>query len=239
MNGQRTVRLSITETMNELSAKTDIISAIRKNLSASRPLDSAHSASESHSSIESPDLISSSTVQPQENLSDTFRDNLIAVGGRFATVSGSENVAVALQSILDELGARRVAVSDSEAVRSAIAQVITKAQILQNAPAPELFECDVGITEAQYGIAETGTLVLDGDKEASRLTSLVPEAHICILQAGNLRATMSSILQILQERVSPLVTFITGPSRTSDIELTLALGIHGPRALYVIVIDDA
>lgn len=91
---------------------------------------------------------------------------------------------------------------------------------------------------AQWAIAETGTLVLDSEKELNRLTSLVPDVHICIFEAKKIRQTMGEILQLMASDLSPAVTFITGPSRTSDIELTLAIGVHGPRELYVIIIEN-
>jgi len=97
----------------------------------------------------------------------------------------------------------------------------------------------LGITSAQWGIAETGTLVLESEKEFNRLTSLVPPVHICLLEAKNMRETLGEILQNLNTgNLSRTVTFITGPSRTSDIELTLAIGVHGPAELHVIVIGE-
>jgi L-lactate utilization protein LutB len=101
----------------------------------------------------------------------------------------------------------------------------------------DLFNFDVGITRAQAGIAETGTLVLDSSVERNRLVSLVPPVHIAILDASRLYASLAETLAGLQSRgeLSPAITFITGPSRTADIELTLAIGVHGPQELYVII----
>ena len=91
------------------------------------------------------------------------------------------------------------------------------------------------------GNCRNGTLVLESKKEFSRLTSLVPPVHICLLEAQNIHQTMTEILQILnasgRESLSRAITFITGPSRTSDIELILAIGVHGPARLQVIVIE--
>jgi L-lactate utilization protein LutC len=101
----------------------------------------------------------------------------------------------------------------------------------------ELFKMDVGITYAQAGIAETGTLVLDSSVERNRLVSLVPPVHIAILDAALIYSTLGETLAMLQSRseLSPTITFITGPSRTADIELTLTIGVHGPQELHVIV----
>ena len=101
----------------------------------------------------------------------------------------------------------------------------------------EIFGFDVGITTAQAAIAETGTLVLDSDGERHRLVSLVPPVHIAIVDAATIYATLGETLSMLQKgkELSPAVTFITGPSRTADIELTLTIGVHGPQELYVII----
>jgi len=83
--------------------------------------------------------------------------------------------------------------------------------------------------------------VLESEHERHRLSSLVPMIHIAIVESGRIRQTLGEVLQTLaqqgQEGLSRTVTFITGPSRTSDIELTLAIGVHGPGELYVIVLS--
>jgi L-lactate utilization protein LutC len=111
---------------------------------------------------------------------------------------------------------------------------------IKNLSIKELFEVEVGITQAQAGIAETGTLVLDSSVERNRLVSLVPPVHIAILDASRIYTTLGETLAALQsgDEISPAITFITGPSRTADIELTLAIGVHGPQELYVIIRQD-
>ena len=72
------------------------------------------------------------------------------------------------------------------------------------------------------------------------MSSLVPPVHVAIIEARQVRQTLGEVLQAIgaqgQAGLSRTVTFITGPSRTSDIELTLAIGVHGPGELYVIII---
>jgi L-lactate dehydrogenase complex protein LldG len=102
----------------------------------------------------------------------------------------------------------------------------------------EIFRFDVGISTAQAAIAETGTLVLDATQERHRLVSLVPPVHIALVKASHIKQTLGETLDQLRNggsEVSRAVTFITGPSRTADIELTLAIGVHGPQELYVII----
>ena len=106
--------------------------------------------------------------------------------------------------------------------------------------ASEIFSFDVGITTAQAAIAETGTLILESLDERHRLVSLVPPVHIAIIDASKIVRTLGEALTLLRQakEISPAVTFITGPSRTADIELTLTIGVHGPQELYVIVTTD-
>jgi L-lactate utilization protein LutC len=155
------------------------------------------------------------------NLCGLFRENLEAVSGHCIVTT---DVTDALRQLITD---RRVAVSDAPELQGfGVA-----------ASASEIFNFEVGITTAQAGIAETGTLVLDSACERHRLVSVVPPVHIAILPASRIRATLGETLAMLQsgEELSPAITFITGPSRTADIELTLTIGVHGPQELYVII----
>ena len=108
-------------------------------------------------------------------------------------------------------------------------------------PVSELFSYDVGVTMAQAAIAETGTLVLESEKERHRLVSLLPPVHVAIVRSDDICLTIGDALKQSrgrEEEMSRAITFITGPSRTADIELTLTVGVHGPKELYVIVLDS-
>ncbi len=94
-----------------------------------------------------------------------------------------------------------------------------------------LAECDLGITGADAALPETGTLVLRASAEHSQIVSLLPRVHLAIVHPAALRADLHQVLdEVKRDR---RVHFITGPSRTADIEKTLAIGVHGPKALYV------
>jgi L-lactate utilization protein LutC len=147
----------------------------------------------------------------------------------------AEGVGVAFYDCLADAlkGLKRVAVSDGADLPIALENV----EFFEGWKSrEELLVADAGLTTAQLGIAESGTLTLIGDQERHRLVSLVPPIHICLLQRKNIVGTMSEALAQLQagEAISPLATFITGPSRTADIELQLVLGVHGPRHLRIV-----
>lgn len=87
---------------------------------------------------------------------------------------------------------------------------------------------DFGITEAAFGIAETGTVVLTDGCTPDRLAALAPWIHIAVLRKDALRATLADALASLP--YDPCVVFVTGPSKTADIEGILVKGVHGPGA---------
>ena len=100
-----------------------------------------------------------------------------------------------------------------------------------NAGKHEMALCDLGITEADYLLPETGTLVLHSSAEKPRAVSLLPRIHLAIVRPEMLRADMHHVFA--EAKDSHYLVFITGPSRTADIELTVTLGVHGPKSLYV------
>ena len=106
----------------------------------------------------------------------------------------------------------------------------------------KLADTSVGITEVDYAIADTGTLVLFSNNNKPRIPSVLTPVHIAILNKENI---LSNIHQLFFEikkdhkdltDISSCMTFITGPSRTADIELSLTLGVHGPGRLIVFVV---
>lgn len=98
---------------------------------------------------------------------------------------------------------------------------------------------DVGVTIADCAIADTGTLVQSNPIRMPRTLSLVPPIHICILDVRHIYESMPAVL--LSEKYSKQMPsnliFISGPSKTADIQQTLAYGAHGPRELIVILVE--
>ena len=173
---------------------------------------------------------------------EMFSERLESVGGHCVVARDEHDAARALAIIaaLQDAGlGKRIALSDAP-IAAALTKSITGAEITVGPSAADLFNYDVGITTAQAGIAETGTLVLEAEKERHRLVSLLPPVHIALVKSSDIYLTIGEALQRLSdaEQMSRAITFITGPSRTADIELTLTVGVHGPKELYVIVLED-
>ena len=104
----------------------------------------------------------------------------------------------------------------------------------------ELFsKVDVGITSTRGGIAETGSLILWPSADEPRLMSLVPPVHVAVLYASELYTTFHEAMtaQRWHESMPTNALLVSGPSKTADIEQTLAYGVHGPKELIVLVIE--
>ncbi|MEQ1761521.1 MAG: lactate utilization protein [Pyrinomonadaceae bacterium] len=213
-----------------MSARTAMLADIRSNLAKSAPFEALYHHLQPSTRLQKPSVSNVSST----DLADQFATELSAVGGEVYRSSNEEQAIDLITGTLGEIGAKRVAISDMSLRESKAFEGI---DLIQDPSREELFAVDAGISTAQLAIAETGTLVLRSSMETHRLVSLVPPVHICVLNTANIKLSMSDVLEELSSKIDPTITFITGPSRTSDIELTLAIGVHGPKRLIVILID--
>jgi len=95
-------------------------------------------------------------------------------------------------------------------------------------------DADLGVTSAVAAVAATGSIVVSSAAARGRTASLLPRVHLCVVPVDRLVATPAEVLRGRTHPPSNLV-FITGPSRTGDIEQVMTLGVHGPTAVHVIV----
>lgn len=102
---------------------------------------------------------------------------------------------------------------------------------------------DIGFTIADHAIADTGSVVLDSSSEDLRLATMVSEIHVAVVRKSTMKATST----VLEEELKALMkngqepsylAFVTGASRTADIERVLALGVHGPLELHILLWED-
>ena len=212
----------------------------------SEPFDPIH-AEVSEEQFQPPAGVARACIDQPLSLVELFKQKLEEVGGHCIVAGTDSEVVTLLAGIISKLRetplrARRIALSNAPGLESFIKQIEIEVDEIAVCPRPaELFGYDVGVSTAQAAIAETGTLVLESQSEKHRLVSLVPPVHIAIVEASNIVLTLGEALAAVHggglEGLSPTITFITGPSRTADIELTLAIGVHGPQELYVVVKD--
>lgn len=192
------------------------------------------------------------------SLVETFTRELEKVGGRVSCARTADelrerlqdlcapqeyaSVAVSACDVLGQLGLRDWLVASGRQVIPTLEESMMTSQGSMDEYKQVLMEADLGITCADYALADTGTLVLVSGGEQHRLISLLPPVHICVLDPRNIFASLTDFLAHQQEadneQSSPTpgaITFITGPSRTADIEHAITMGIHGPRALEVVL----
>jgi L-lactate dehydrogenase complex protein LldG len=251
--------------MPRTGARDAILRSIRDNLAASAPYDAVvhlgpPDVRRPESSARKPLPIASSAASRgseylKSSISSTltllkparlFAEQAAGVGASCDIVADESEAIAAIRRVLSSCGARRIIGSDTPLVQRAIAAISPDLETrdIADVSREDLFACDAGITTAQLAIAETGTLVLESAREKNRLLSLVPPIHIALLAADDICDSLSQVIQRLQEShrtanvASHAVTFITGPSRTSDIELTLTIGVHGPRTLHIIILES-
>lgn len=156
-------------------------------------------------------------------------------------VTDSAGLPAALDDACVAMGLVRVAVPAElpDAWRPAAAEIVED----HGLGAGELDVLDGAVTGCASAIADTGTLVLDGrGVSGRRLITLVPDHHVCIISA-------EQIVELVPEAIAALapavrdggapVTFVSGPSASSDIELSRVEGVHGPRHLWVLIVDDS
>jgi len=98
-----------------------------------------------------------------------------------------------------------------------------------------------GLTGASFAIAETGTIVIESTDEKLRLASSLPEKHFVLLDKSKILGTSMDAIPLLRRFNDSIVknylAYITGPSRTADIERVLTIGVHGPKELHIIIMS--
>jgi len=160
--------------------------------------------------------------------------------------AGPEEAVAAVASVVRDLGATRAVATDEGLVDlaslerhlSAVACGLTV--VREGAGLEPSFEADVGITGAQLGIAETGSVVLSSGASRRRLVGLAPPAHIVLLPTDRIVADLLDWARRYEVRpLRACQTLISGPSKTADIELTLVTGMHAPGVVHVVLIEQA
>lgn len=178
-----------------------------------------------------------------------FADRYEALEGMVHLAAGPDEAIRAVASILNEAAAKRVALGE---LPGDLSEVIVKKceadgiEVLRppfkGSGLPHSIDgAKAGISGAAFAIAETGTIVEFTRNDALRLVSSLPEIHVGIVQAEDIIRTLMESATLIsdfytQDPGNGAVTFISGPSRSADIEMRLTLGVHGPKASHVIVV---
>jgi L-lactate dehydrogenase complex protein LldG len=169
---------------------------------------------------------------PKANLMERFTEELTALGGKLYRVSRAD-LNDRLIELLKERGAEAVLTWDSVEGVDEVRLTGVGVRAVRGVD-PTL---RAGITGALGAIADTGTLVLPSGEGRPLSASLLPEIHIAVIRASQIVRSLEEALQMKEVREAASVVLISGPSRTADIEMTLTIGVHGPKELIVYMVE--
>ena len=189
---------------------------------------------------------------------DRFREEFERIAGVLHRVPTLAAVPAVIAAIARERGASHVVTWDPGALgfdpaptlsREGLAVAAVRAgqedEAARERHRAEAAAAQIGVTGADFVLAETGTLILRSGAGRPRSTSLLPDVHVAVFGRDRLLETLEQVGVVLeaihadpdQPTSGAMINFITGPSRTADIELTLTRGVHGPKEVHAIFVE--
>jgi L-lactate dehydrogenase complex protein LldG len=183
-------------------------------------------------SAAAPAAVSAATPSLQQCV-DRFARELLAIAVELHVCQDEATVRARLADLID---GKRVLSWDPVLLPYSAGTVLQR-PVLGASPRDAQAEAEVGVTACDGAIADTGSLALLSGPGRSRTVSLLPPIHIAIVMRSDIYPTMSDFFAARQSAVDGAAscTFVTGPSRTADIEMTLTMGIHGPGRVIVLL----
>ena len=184
-----------------------------------------------------------STTPSTEKMLSQFEEALAAVQGEFCHCSTMDEAKAKLQALMTEFGAETVVAVDREATRSLAEGLGEKVQFAQNDWTPDdIADYKLGMVASDYLLSDTGTCMVASGTATERLLCYLPPACVIVARTDQLREHLPDAWREVADRAADPelrgeFVFVTGPSRTADIEKILILGVHGPQRLIVLVVD--
>ncbi|SKA06115.1 LutC/YkgG family protein [Selenihalanaerobacter shriftii] len=159
--------------------------------------------------------------------------------------NNNDEVVECIKKEVNTLDAKKVVGCESEltvklGLKEKIADIDSIDSYFENI-SEEVEDADIGISELDIAVAKSSTLIQNAESYETRVVSMLPKTHIAVVKTKNLVPELTDAFEVLKEKygtaVPPYLAFITGPSKTADIERTLTIGVHGPGRLVVIFVD--
>jgi L-lactate dehydrogenase complex protein LldG len=180
-----------------------------------------------------------------DTLFDTFKARAEAVSAEVHRFSGSREALDFVLGLLKEEGVQAASQPYALWAEGTFLNRFGKSDLCSRAPGLS-FEVTreaaagarVGISQMDWAIADTGTLVQDAARVHLRLVSTLPAIHIALVGTSRILADLPGVLKRLHPDQTACISMITGPSRTADIERVLTIGVHGPERLIIVCVDE-
>jgi L-lactate dehydrogenase complex protein LldG len=208
-------------------AKENILKKIRKALSNSTPLPFPNS--EGNSPIFKP---------AKDGLEVVFATEFTRLLGKFAFCKDIADLKTQLTALGKANAWEKVYVSTED---EALMGLLHDTWVGPN-HTNDLAGCDASVTFCECLVARTGSIVLSAAQKSGRTVSVYAPIHVCIAFSNQVVFDVRDGLQLIKEKyksnLPSLITFATGPSRTADIEKTLVVGVHGPKEVYLFLVDQ-
>jgi L-lactate dehydrogenase complex protein LldG len=173
-----------------------------------------------------------------EPMDVTFAQELVKVAGKFVYCESEDEFISTLKSFILEKEWGVIFCQDPK-----IQHILRTGGIPFEAREEGMAEASIGITRCEYLVARLGTVMVSSKLSPGRKISVYPETHLVLGYTSqlvpDLKHALSNLKKKYRDQYPSMVSLITGPSRTADIEKTLVMGAHGPRNLFVFLIDDA
>ena len=235
--------------MSVSNAREEILGSIRSALRRDGKTRSEVLASTSPQLTELVSQIRDNCERQRGNLIETFEAELIRIGVRYHRTASSDDAVRYIEDVCKAREARSIVgwqaqVIDDVGLRERLEQ--RGVEFLTETGGREFIRtaeaADIGISGVDYALADTGTLVLLTRRGQARSISLLPPVHIALVRPQQVLSGLSDLFPVLRANtesgsLSSAITFISGPSRTADIELTLVVGVHGPQHLHVLLLE--
>lgn len=178
-----------------------------------------------------------SVFQPsQQELEVEFAEKFTSLLGRFIFCINQQELAFQLNSLARKQDWHKIFCVEDKLVEPFATQL--EDRLVRT----DLAGADVSITGCECLVARTGSIVLSAAQPQGRTTSVYAPIHICIAYTNQLVYDLKDALQFVKEKygnnIPSLVSFATGPSRTADIEKTLVVGVHGPKEVYLFLVES-
>lgn len=176
-----------------------------------------------------------------EQLYQLFKTKAEAAAAQVYRVKTPAEAGALIAQIAQETGANKIAAAPSPLVNKCLAGASMPVPVYTDNLRAHAEEAHIGLSELDLAIADIGTLEQDATDICKRLVSMLPNVHIALVKTTSLVRDLKEAFAKLdqqKDRLPGYAAFITGPSRTADIERVLTIGVHGPYELRIIFIDQ-